>query len=625
MKKKLGLLFIVIFCSSNVFASLPYQSNLNSVIEDFDIKDALNNMTELKYSVDMITDELDGLDKEEINNDGMISDKYREVRKEVVNVIQTINSTTTDVEKILKKLTAYKKQIYIAQKDLEETRKNKEIVKENIQNFTNILYKVDKSLYSEESNQIDEIKLLLQSDNIPQTLASDFVVKSMVIKMWELMKQLAENEKKQIELIKRFNKLKINSKNQITNYNTQLEKLQQKKEYLISFMELYKNETFREKAEMKNLFDSMKDIHNAIYSMANDIENKNYNTSFDIKKALKILDNMEETEQQETHPVAWPVYPISHLYTYFWDQGFEKEYWVPQDGISIVSKQGNPVYSARHGIIYHVSNSDGIGINRVLILHNNWYLSVYQYLNKILVEPGQIVRRGELIWYSGGEPGTRGAGFLSKWPNLTFQVWKNGNPVDPFQVLDASVVRNKDILPDNYHIKYLKDKYLRPIDITELKFMTWATNLQRADQFLNLYAVWIYKELAFWEDAIKWTNIDRDVLICVSFAESTLGRHLSTANNIGNVGNNDRGDRIPFSSALAGARAIADTLNNQYLGHYHTIEQLSRYGNEDGKIYASSTINRQTNVLKCLSQIKWYYIPEDYPFRTWPNPNKISE
>jgi hypothetical protein len=110
-------------------------------------------------------------------------------------------------------------------------------------------------------------------------------------------------------------------------------------------------------------------------------------------------------------------------------------------------------------------------------------------------------------------------------------------------------------------------------------------------------------------------------VICIAFAESTLGRYLSTAGNIGNVGNNDRGDRVPFYSAYQGARAIPLTLNNVYLGDYHTINQLSRYGNKDGKIYASSPINRQTNVLKCLSQIKGYYIPEDFPFRIGPNPN----
>jgi hypothetical protein len=55
------------------------------------------------------------------------------------------------------------------------------------------------------------------------------------------------------------------------------------------------------------------------------------------------------------------------------------------------------------------------------------------------------------------------------------------------------------------------------------------------------------------------------VVICIAFAESTLGNYLSTSNNIGNVGNNDRGDRISFSSALIGAREIANTLNNQHL------------------------------------------------------------
>jgi hypothetical protein len=51
---------------------------------------------------------------------------------------------------------------------------------------------------------------------------------------------------------------------------------------------------------------------------------------------------------------------------------------------------------------------------------------------------------------------------------------------------------------------------------------------------------------------------------------------------------------------------------------------LSRFGNKDGKIYASSSINWQTNVTKCLSQIKGFYVPEDYPFRTGLNPERIE-
>ncbi len=99
---------------------------------------------------------------------------------------------------------------------------------------------------------------------------------------------------------------------------------------------------------------------------------------------------------------------------------------------------------------------------------------------------------------------------------------------------------------------------------------------------------------------------------------------MATNNNIGNVGNDDSGNRIAFDSPLFGAMMIPSTLNNSHLGHYHTIKQLSRYGNKNGKVYASSPINWQTNVTKCLSQIKGYYVPEDFPFRTGPNPRRYT-
>lgn len=177
--------------------------------------------------------------------------------------------------------------------------------------------------------------------------------------------------------------------------------------------------------------------------------------------------------------------------------------------------------------------------------------------------------------------------------------------VDPLTILDLSVITNwQEVLPDEYRIKYLNDNLVRPIDVSELKLLSGATVDERAQKFLNSYGVGVYRELPFWDSVVIGTNIDRDMVICVAFAESTLGQYLATNNNIGNVGNNDRGDRIAYGTPYDGARLIAFTLNNQRLGNYHTIKQLSRYGNADGKIYASSPINWQTNVLKCLSKIK---------------------
>ena len=71
------------------------------------------------------------------------------------------------------------------------------------------------------------------------------------------------------------------------------------------------------------------------------------------------------------------------------------------------AQQSTPVYAARDGIIYFVANNEDAGINRVLITHTNGYISTYEYLNNIVVQAGDVVRRGQLIGYSGGEPGTK--------------------------------------------------------------------------------------------------------------------------------------------------------------------------------------------------------------------------
>ncbi len=595
-----------------------YQSQEN--VDTFNVEDALTNMQSLQESIDEITDKLYVLDARERSWDNQeISNKYRETRQEIVRVINDINKTTDYVWSMLKKIAVYKKQILLSAKELNDTREWLENTKGYIEEFSNFMYKLDNELYNQD-NEIDDIKLLLKSDNIPRTLANDYMIKSIILQFNDLLTNLESNESKQIRVLKQLNSLKIQTKNSIQDYETSLEKLNQKKNYLLQFMELYQDNKLQDIAQLDEIFNSRKDIESAISDMLWDITTKKYNVLFDINEKIKELEALYEKTDEETQPIARPLYPIDTISHYFGDKEMEKQYGVAYNGIQVDTTQWTPVYAVRDWVVYHVTNNDWIGINRVMILHTKWYISTYLFLSNIEIKPGDIVRRGQLIWYSWWEPGTRWAWFISQWANLTFSIYKDGVAIDPLQVLDLSVMANKDSIPEEYSIKYLNDKYARPIDITNLTLMTWETLLARADNFLTTYAVGIYREVAFWEDAVKDTNIDRDVVICIGFAESTLGNYLTTSNNIGNVGNNDRWDRISFSSALEGARFIADTLNNQHLGNYHTIKQLSRYGNKDGKIYASSTINWQTNVLKCLSQIKGYYIPEDFPFRTWPNP-----
>ena len=623
-KRIIGILTILACFVSITSSESIYESQLDT--DSFDVENAAETIAKLQNSINDIVDQLYEIDDKEVNDNGSVSDKYKEIRKEIVSVIQDINKTTEYVSTMLSKIAFYKNQIQANVLALRETREWINVSKEYIQEFSNFLYKLNNQISYD--NEIDDVRLITLSDNIAVSLSNEQMVKSILEQFNDMMRSLDIDEEKQVNLIKALNKLKIKASENVESYQAILSVLNQKKNYLIQFMQLYKDDQLAEQ-KFSVIFDNIKDVYTAVQSIISNIVKKDYSdVAFDVNE------RMEEAEKyyKDTNAwssnfqvLAWPVYPIQKIQRYFRDEDFEKTNGIPFQWIQIVVEQGSPVYAAADWVVYQVSNNPWIGINWALILHPKGYVTVYMYLNNILVEKWDVIRRWQLIWHSGWEPGTQWAWFSSAGPNLTFIVFKDWVALDPLEFLDLSVVENKDVIPEKYNIKYLNDKYARTIDISEVKFASWDTIDDRAESFLNEYWVWAYRQLAFWEDAVANTQIDRDVVICIAFAESTLGRYLTTENNIWNVWNDDRWNRVSFASALAWARSIPDTLNNYYLWNYHTISQLSRYGNVDGKIYASSPINWQRNVTKCLSQIKWYYVPEDYPFRIWLNPRLTWE
>ena len=93
--------------------------------------------------------------------------------------------------------------------------------------------------------------------------------------------------------------------------------------------------------------------------------------------------------------------------------------------------------------------------------------------------------------------------------------------------------------------------------------------------------------------------------VAVAFADSSLGRNLTTPYNLGNVGNTDSCPTCQsFTSWSEGIEAIYQTLTNQYLGKASKLCHLSRGGWQfcpegktinNGKFYASSITNWDNN------------------------------
>jgi murein DD-endopeptidase MepM/ murein hydrolase activator NlpD len=99
-------------------------------------------------------------------------------------------------------------------------------------------------------------------------------------------------------------------------------------------------------------------------------------------------------------------------------------------GLDLAARRGTPVIATADGVVVF-SGRDG-GFGRVVKLsHGFGYITVFGHLEKILVHPGDEVRRGDTI-------GLLGSSGRSTGPHLHYEVHVDGRAVNPlYYILDA--------------------------------------------------------------------------------------------------------------------------------------------------------------------------------------------
>jgi murein DD-endopeptidase MepM/ murein hydrolase activator NlpD len=97
------------------------------------------------------------------------------------------------------------------------------------------------------------------------------------------------------------------------------------------------------------------------------------------------------------------------------------------EGLDIANRIGNPVIAPADGIVSDTGKDSAYG-NFIAISHGFGINSRFLHLSKILVRPGQRVKRGDKI----AEVGTTGK---STGPHLHYEVRVNGIPVNPVRYI----------------------------------------------------------------------------------------------------------------------------------------------------------------------------------------------
>jgi murein DD-endopeptidase MepM/ murein hydrolase activator NlpD len=111
---------------------------------------------------------------------------------------------------------------------------------------------------------------------------------------------------------------------------------------------------------------------------------------------------------------------------------FQEGAWLPGGshyGIDIATTQGSHIRAAGAGVILLADWTPDFG-NVIVISHGNGLYSYYAHAMRLLVEQGFRVRKGQPI-------ALLGSSGISSAPHLHFEIWKDGQPLDPEQFLYA--------------------------------------------------------------------------------------------------------------------------------------------------------------------------------------------
>ena len=97
--------------------------------------------------------------------------------------------------------------------------------------------------------------------------------------------------------------------------------------------------------------------------------------------------------------------------------------------VDVVVAKNAPVKAVADGRVIFSEWSAATGLV-IIIEHNYGLLSVYKHNSSLSKEQGDFVRSGEVIALAGS------SGELSTGPHLHFELWKDGNPVNPTDYID---------------------------------------------------------------------------------------------------------------------------------------------------------------------------------------------
>lgn len=96
-------------------------------------------------------------------------------------------------------------------------------------------------------------------------------------------------------------------------------------------------------------------------------------------------------------------------------------------GLDLAAKRGQLVTAAARGVVLRAGWNGAHG-NQVIVEHDGNVTTRYSHLSRVLVTPGEVLEEGDVV-------GAAGKTGLATGVHLHFELWRDGQPVDPLDEL----------------------------------------------------------------------------------------------------------------------------------------------------------------------------------------------
>ena len=345
-----------------------------------------------------------------------LQNQIKDTNNQLENVQSELSDNLQQVEKLDEKISNSQEEldnlnikIALLQNSIEEVEQKLNVAEEKYNKQKEILEARLVAMY--ESSDTEYLDVILSSKTISDFLSNYFFVTELATYDTELLEDM-ESKKNEIEL----------SKNKLEKNKEQLSIIKQNQTKTAKILE---NKKIERESFISKLSDQEKELQTKI---------DEYNTRFaEINSEILALAMQGIDTKYIGGELAWPVpgytrisskygmrtHPITGVYKL-------------HTGVDISAPMGANFIAANDGIVTKAGMNSAYG-NMVIIDHGGGVSTLYAHGSEILVQVGQIVKRGDAILKVGSTGYSTG-------PHAHFEVRLNGVVTDPIPYITNGLV-----------------------------------------------------------------------------------------------------------------------------------------------------------------------------------------